>query len=158
MKQFNLKEYLRLKKKNKEPRIITRDDKGVRILCTDRQSADGYIVALIKDGEREIIRHYYENGNLYRLAIDDLDLFFADLDEEPRYRPFENGAEFIEAQKEKGLYIYFKGTCVHKIPTGINRDTIAVLWDSSKVEKISFEDLLAKATWIDGSPCGVKED
>lgn len=155
MKQFNLEEYLRLKEEGKEPRIETREGQSARIICTDRKNEDGCIVALIDCGEYEAMWGFYEDGHYSRSMEDGLDLFFADL--EPRYRPFKDADEFMEAQKEKGLYLYFKGACVHKIPTSINRGTIAILWDSRKVEEISFEVLLARATWTDGSPCGVKE-
>ena len=76
MKRFNLQEYLA----NPSQKVVTRDGKPVRILCTD---AKGYypIVGLINyphSGEREVPENYTENGSCY---IDNdessSDLFFA---------------------------------------------------------------------------------
>lgn len=50
MKPFNLEEYL----KNPSRKIVTRDGRNVRILCTDREGSIYPIVALIKDDNREL--------------------------------------------------------------------------------------------------------
>lgn len=50
MKQFNLDEYL----KNPSRKVVTRDGRNVRILCTDREGSVYPIVALIKDDNREL--------------------------------------------------------------------------------------------------------
>ena len=42
MKQFNLKEYL----KDPNKKVVTRDGRNVRIICTDRQGGDRPILAL----------------------------------------------------------------------------------------------------------------
>ena len=49
MKRFNLEEYL----KNPSKKIVTRDGKAVRIICTDREDSIYPIVALIQDNNRE---------------------------------------------------------------------------------------------------------
>ena len=52
MKPFNLEEYLA----NPNRKIVTRDGRNVRIICTDRKDSDFPIVALVKnkyaEGER----------------------------------------------------------------------------------------------------------
>ena len=78
MKQFSLEEYL----KNPDRKVITRDGKEVRIICTDRKSAVGLppILALIKSGEEdEKLLGFCTNGEyLYNgSAQKDNDLFFA---------------------------------------------------------------------------------
>ena len=50
MKRFNLEEYL----KNPSKKIVTRDGKAVRIICTDREDPIYTIVALVKDNDREL--------------------------------------------------------------------------------------------------------
>ena len=60
MKQFNLDEYL----KNPNRRIITKDGRSVRIICTDRKGLNVKpIAALITlpDGD-EVIKTYWRNG------------------------------------------------------------------------------------------------
>ena len=75
MKQFNLKEYL----ENPSRKIVTRDGRNVRIVCTDVKGTFP-IVALIEnfDGSNETAYKFKKNG--YFLDSDDdylLDLFFA---------------------------------------------------------------------------------
>ena len=61
MKKFNLCEF----KKNPSRKVVTRDGKPVRILCTDAKG-DYPIVGLIYyHDEREIPENYTENGSCY---------------------------------------------------------------------------------------------
>lgn len=73
MEQFSLETY------NKDPnrRIVTRDGRSVRIICTDRR-ADNHrpIVSLVDDYDSEVLVLSYEDGT-HSDANDDLDLFFA---------------------------------------------------------------------------------
>ena len=75
MKQFNLKEYLQ----NPFRKIVTRDGRNVRVLCTDAKG-DYPIVALIAtlDGSIEFVCKFKKDGHF--LNNDDnnsnLDLFF----------------------------------------------------------------------------------
>ena len=76
MKQFNLEEYL----KNPSRKIVTRDGRNVRILCTDAKG-DYPIVTLIEtlDGSIEFVNKFRKDGHF--LDNDgnnsNLDLFFA---------------------------------------------------------------------------------
>ena len=72
MKQFNLKEYLA----NPLHKVVTRDGKSARIICTD---AKNYlpVIALIDNGGKEYIQSYYPNGAYYAEESSSLDLFFA---------------------------------------------------------------------------------
>ena len=75
MKQFNLKEYLQ----NPSRKIVTRDGRNVRVLCTNAKG-DYPIVALIAtlDGSIEFVCKFKKDGHF--LDNDDnnsnLDLFF----------------------------------------------------------------------------------
>lgn len=57
MKQFSLKDYL----KNPNRRVITRDGRSVRIICTDAD-AERRIVALVRSEEGESVCDYYDDG------------------------------------------------------------------------------------------------
>lgn len=76
MKQFNLEEYL----KNPRRKVITRDGRNVRIVCTDRQGGDHPILALcaMSNGS-ENLYSYFPNGRMYLWEDADscMDLFFA---------------------------------------------------------------------------------
>ena len=75
MKQFNLEEYL----KNPSKKVVTRDGRDVRIICTDRVSEKGYplVVLVMKDGH-EFVHTYNMYGQFYTADTNhDLDLFFA---------------------------------------------------------------------------------
>lgn len=76
MKQFSLEEYL----KNPSRKVVTREGRSARIICTDAK--EGYpVVALIalegKHGGYEKPETYTKDGRCYSLVQTDLDLFFA---------------------------------------------------------------------------------
>ena len=73
MKQFNLEEYL----KNPSRKVVTRDGRSVRIVCTDRKSKQDFpIIALIEgfDGDEDFLS-YPRDGKLP--GCKNIDLFFA---------------------------------------------------------------------------------
>ena len=74
MKQFNLMEYLA----NTSRKIVTRDGRNVRIICTDKKGTDFPIVALVECESGEETCYYAPNGcwSLYE-EESDIDLFFA---------------------------------------------------------------------------------
>lgn len=73
MKQFNLKEYL----KNPSKKVITRDGRNARIICTDAKG-NFPVVALVEiyNGTENVLR-LEENGHFYNDTEDSRDLFFA---------------------------------------------------------------------------------
>ena len=74
MKEFNLEEYL----KNPERKVVTRDGRKVRIVCTDRAGLNTKpIVALITlpNGD-EVIKTFWDNGIETAGSEDINDLFF----------------------------------------------------------------------------------
>ena len=74
MKQFNLEEY----KKNPNRKVITRDGRSVRILCTDRKGTEYLVIALCTMSNRsEDCYFYFPNGRMYLSADSCMDLFFA---------------------------------------------------------------------------------
>lgn len=73
MRQFNLKEYL----ENPNKKIITRDGKSVRIICTDKRDRQGYnIIALIHEKDDDICESFTIDGK-YSTKKHYNDLFFA---------------------------------------------------------------------------------
>lgn len=74
MKAFNLKEYL----ENPERKVVTRDGRPVRIICTDRKGLDVKpIVALITlPNCDEIVKCFWSDGIEVRGEEDKNDLFF----------------------------------------------------------------------------------
>lgn len=74
MKQFDLEEYL----KNPNKKVVTRDGKNVRIICTDRKGTEYSVVALctMSNGS-ENLDSYFPNGRMYLSADSCMDLFFA---------------------------------------------------------------------------------
>ena len=75
MKQFNLEEYL----KNPERKVVTRDGRKVRTICTDRKGLDVKpIVALITlPNCDEIVKCFWSDGIEVRGEENRNDLFFA---------------------------------------------------------------------------------
>lgn len=76
MKQFSLEGYL----KNPDRKLITRDGRNVRIICTDRRNDDRddtrIILALVMENGREFVYSYYPNGKHCASKESQVDLFF----------------------------------------------------------------------------------
>ena len=72
MKEFNLNEYL----KDTSQKVVTRDERKVRIICTDANN-EFPIIALITNDDKEVLMDYNNNGKVSPDEITDLDLFFA---------------------------------------------------------------------------------
>ena len=72
MKAFSLEEYL----KNPSRKVVTREGKKVRIICTDARG-NYPIVALIEEGCYDNALSYTEDGKLYNGESNVYDLFFA---------------------------------------------------------------------------------
>ena len=73
MKPFSLEEYL----SNPNRKIVTRDGKSARIICTDRKGATP-IIALVNSGlSGELCYSLYPDGKKYEYSECDIDLFFA---------------------------------------------------------------------------------
>ena len=79
MKEFNLNEYL----KNPSQKVVTRDGRAVRIICTDAKG-DEPIIALVYNNNREEenVYTYNRDGSFYGDNYDCLDLFFAPIKKE----------------------------------------------------------------------------
>lgn len=73
MKQFNLGEYL----ENPSRKVVTRDGRTVRIVCTDAMS--GYpIIALIRQNDNtERMCKFTQDGTYVKGGKNNVDLFFA---------------------------------------------------------------------------------
>ena len=79
MKQFNLEEYL----KNPSQKVVTRDGREVRIICTNAKG-DEPIIALVYNNIRneENVYTYNRYGCFYKDNDSCLDLFFAPIKRE----------------------------------------------------------------------------
>ena len=73
MKEFNLTEYL----KNPSQKVVTRDGRAVRIICTDAKG-DEPIIALVynKIRDEENVYTYNRDGYFYGDNVSCLDLLF----------------------------------------------------------------------------------
>lgn len=111
MKQFNLEEYL----KNPNKKVVTRDGRSVRIICTDRKSEEQPIVALISslndDSEySEYVGTYRKDGrwSTYGCA-NELDLIFAPEKHEGWVNIYKAGAQ----RETLGyLHTHYVGSCI----------------------------------------------
>lgn len=71
MKQFSLEEYL----EHPDRKVVTRDGRSVRIICTDADTAR-CVVGLIRLKKEESLTNYYYNGTRWANSISNDDLFF----------------------------------------------------------------------------------
>ena len=90
MKPFNLEEYL----KNPSKKVVTKDGRNVRIICTDRKDFNAPIVALVDYGttEGERCLYYTKEG---KICADDSLVSYADL--------------FFVTEKHEGWVNIYKG-------------------------------------------------
>ena len=88
MKEFNLTEYL----KDPSQKVITRDGRNVRIICTNMKSEYPLIaLAINKDDNKESLLNYKENGK-YFYAVSENDLFFAPIKREGWVNIYKNNS------------------------------------------------------------------
>ena len=75
LKPFNLEEYL----KNPSRKVVSRDGRSVKIICTDRKNLNYPIVALVENKltEGESVVCYTKEGKLFNDVLVDADLVFA---------------------------------------------------------------------------------
>ena len=73
MKPFNLKEYL----KNPLRKVVTRDGRNVRIICTNAKGNFPIIALVETHNDTEVTLRLSEDGHFYNYAEDSSDLFFA---------------------------------------------------------------------------------
>ena len=72
MKPFNLEEYL----KNPLRKVVTRDGRNVRIICTDAKGNFPIIALVETHNDTEVALRLSEDGHFYNDAEDSRDLFF----------------------------------------------------------------------------------
>ena len=90
MKQFSLDEYL----KDPLKKVVTRDGRRARIVCTDRVlGAFGVLALVMEKSGIENSYSYKTNGQYYEKGISDLDLFFAPEKHEGWINVFEDALE-----------------------------------------------------------------
>lgn len=73
MKPFNLEEYLKCSSK----KLVTRDGRKARVICTDRLMEDFPICGLVDENGEEYYYSYTINGKHLINSDSDIDLFFA---------------------------------------------------------------------------------
>ena len=89
MKEFNLDEYL----KDPSQKVITKDGKSVRIICTDAKQDYPVIGLLSLDDKSETTVYYKKNGRWLADNQDYWDLFFAPIKREGWINVYKNVIE-----------------------------------------------------------------
>ena len=124
MKEFSLEEYL----KNPERKVVTRDGRKVRILCTDRKG-DTPIIALVNDANdgQEYGYAFYSDGKFFRDGADELDLFFAP----EKHEGWIIINKYPDGERDTNGIIYHTKLDVPDIPiVGVKRvATIKIEWE-----------------------------
>lgn len=97
MKQFNLEEYL----KDPNKKVVTRDGRNVRIICTDQKGTEYSVVALCTmSNVSEDCYFYFPNGRMYLSADSCLDLFFAPEKHEGYINVYRDGDNYYTSGTE----------------------------------------------------------
>ena len=118
MKPFSLEEYL----KNPNRKVVTRDGRPVRIICTDRKGSNQPVIALISLSEianKEVVSSFTTDGYYFQEPGTSQDLFFAPekherwinlykWDNSTRYyvsKPFDSEEEAMEFGRKDDNYL-----------------------------------------------------
>ena len=72
MKQFSVKDYLA----NPSRKVVTRDGRSVRVLCTDKKSEYPVVALVAQDENTETTYHFTKDGRHYKYEESDVDLFY----------------------------------------------------------------------------------
>lgn len=157
MKQFDLETYNRMIAEGKTPKIVTRDGRDIRILCTDRKYEGETIVALINEDGDERIYTFYPCGSYLGEGEHEKDLFFADI--EPSIRPYKDKDEVMKAIIHNCGWVKEKATGVCESIQIVRKNRDGRLIVGAKSFDIDMETLLTMYTWyLTDDPCGVKEE
>ena len=73
MKQFNLNEYIA----NPSRKVVTRDGRPVRIVCTDAMSTHPVVALVRKNENTETMWNFTQDGTYVKGEKNGIDLFFA---------------------------------------------------------------------------------
>lgn len=150
MRQFDLDEYL----KDTTQKVVTRDGRSARIVCTDYIKRNYPVLALVSSDGEEFAYSFSTGGEFSLDHTDDIDLFFAD--KEPSYRPYANAEECFKDVVKHGGWVISGGNQYRQI-TGIGYGCNNDIVNMNGCNWMKFGELL-EAIWADdGSPCGVKE-
>lgn len=94
MKQFNLEEYL----KNPSRKVVTRDGRNARIVCTNKKGIDPIVALVTKyDSDTELAYTYTKNGEFVGSIITKYDLFFAPEKHEGWINVYKDGDYFYSS-------------------------------------------------------------
>lgn len=146
-----------------EPKIVTMDSRSARILCTDRKGHYPIVAAILESDGSEGIWIYNEEGCAQDTISTSHDLFFADLDPEPTYRPYKDVDECFKDVVKHGGWVKSKWA-EEFFSIGCVGDGFVVMCASGDKESMNgnvgehFDKFLENNVYADdGSPCGVKE-
>lgn len=131
-------------------KVVTRDGRTVRIVAYDMDCRYP-ICAIIRSQEgTEYPEVYLKNGRYDEDGIENnCDLFIED---ESKYRPYANADEMDEAIKVHGMFVINRLTDVRQAIIAYSNLEVA-----TSATKQSYKAFLNSYTWLDGTPCGVKE-
>lgn len=145
-KQFDLKYYL----EHPETKVVTRDGRGVRIICTDIKSNSSYIMlglVLSDDGQEQVLS-FRTNGMYYGFRENINDLFFDLPDPEKKRVPLTYEDLLERVANNKTMWI--KGYSSNELITFFdNNGSVRFFsrWDT--INNLMEEE----CHFADGDPC-----
>lgn len=123
MKQFSLKACI----ERPYRKIMTRNGRNVRIICTNRLDENYPIIALLSNKDSEDLFSYTKDGKLYKNQNDDRDLFFDEVKKEGRINLYEFNSLIAHGTKVYGTEENAKSEIGNKSENYIS--TIKIKWE-----------------------------
>lgn len=120
MRPFNLDEYL----KDPSRKVVTRDGRNVRIVCTGVKSEIYPVLALVDNGNEEVPTRYTKYGKFISNDEYPCDLFFAPEKHEGWMNIYKN-----ERDHYFGKFIYPKKTDAEAVADSTCIATVKIEWE-----------------------------
>lgn len=103
-----------------------------------------------------IVQYAYKDGDWLELngfsePVWDWEHFRYRIKPEPKLRPYKSAEEFLQAQKEHGMYLKFRE--YYHLPLEVSDNGVVI-----KYVEYKYNSLLQDYRFQDGTPCGIIED
>lgn len=149
-KQFDLQYYL----EHPETKVVTREGRSVRIICTDAMSENSNkVVGLIQLGGYEGVWMFHPNGLVFEDSENPNDIFFDIPENKEKKVPltYEDLLERVKA--EKTMWLVRDQNTVYNIVDFDVESVYYIFGEVEEVRTVAYEVLMNGITFADGDPC-----
>lgn len=151
-KQFDLQYYL----EHPETKVVMRDGRKARIICTDLKNVNYPISAAFEeDSGLEFVETFTSKGKFTYTINEEhsKDLFFDIPDQAKKRVPLTYEDLLDRVKSGKSMWIIRSGCAVHIIGFCASNIKCAINFESEKVRLYTYSDMMVWGEFADGDPC-----